>query len=242
MRLPAHDTMLGKIMRFPLACIPAGTKVRVLRGPLRGAKWIVGSGTNGCWLGTYESSQLRQFSAALNPGNVAYDIGANVGIYSLLASRRVGSAGYIYAFEPSERNLYFLRRHLILNRIENCLVIPAAVTEATGRRRFDSASWDPHMGRLSESGGSTVQALSLDSFTYSDQIVRPPTLMKIDVEGAELEVLRGGMRILEEHRPSIFLETHGDSLHSECKKFLGARGYVIEEQPGRIVASPRPIN
>jgi len=119
---------------------------------LRGRKWIAGAGSHACWAGTYEVARLRAFAAATTQGAVVYDVGANVGIYSLLASSRVGPRGMVYAFEPLERNLTYLRRHLILNDVQNCLILETAVCNMEGTRRFSAASWDFSMGRLSPEG------------------------------------------------------------------------------------------
>src|SRR5580700_3209935 len=95
--------MLAKFLRFPLSLIPPEAEVRILRGPLRGKKWIKGAGPNAYWVGTYEVARLRALANAVSPGTVVYDVGANVGIYSLLASLRAGPSGKVYAFEPLER-------------------------------------------------------------------------------------------------------------------------------------------
>lgn len=103
--MSSSGALLAKIVRLPLSLIPCGAEVRVLRGPLRGMRWIKGSGPNACWFGTYEVSRLRTFANLIGDGAVVYDVGANVGIYSLLASLRAGPSGRVYAFEPLERNL-----------------------------------------------------------------------------------------------------------------------------------------
>lgn len=88
--------------------IPREAQVRILRGPLGGRKWIVGAGPNSCWIGTYEVACLCALANAVTNGNVVCDIGANVGIYTLVASLRVGPHGKVYAFEPLEQNLTYL--------------------------------------------------------------------------------------------------------------------------------------
>src|SRR6202011_1470817 len=114
--------LLAKILRLPLSLIPRETQVRVLRGPLRGMKWIKGAGPNAYWFGTYEVARVRAFANIVTQGAVVYDVGANVGIYSLLASLRAGTSGRVYAFEPLGRNLQHLRRHIAPNTLQNCTV------------------------------------------------------------------------------------------------------------------------
>src|SRR6266568_1109680 len=76
----------GRILRTFLRLVPREMVVPVLQGRLRGARWIVGSSTHGCWLGTYESPKQHAFAAALRPGDLVVDAGANAGFYTLLAA------------------------------------------------------------------------------------------------------------------------------------------------------------
>ncbi len=234
-------TFASKILRLPLSLIPPETELRILRGPLRGKKWLKGAGPNAQWVGSYEVDRLREFAAAITPGDVVYDVGANVGIYSLLASSRVGSSGCVYAFEPLERNLHYLRRHIELNHVQNCTVLPSAVCNQQGTLAFSAASWEPSMARLSPNGEIKVPATTLDTCIFEDKF-RPPALLKIDVEGAEFEVLQGATRTLTEFHPTIFLEIHGGELHRDCREFLLAKGYNVKEGYGQITATwPRHV-
>ncbi len=119
--MSSSGALLAKILRLPLSLIPREAEVRILRGPLRGMKWIKGSGPNAYWFGTFEVARVRAFANTVTQGAVVYDVGANVGIYSLLASLRAGPSGRVYAFEPLERNLQYLRRHI------NALVLRSRV-------------------------------------------------------------------------------------------------------------------
>lgn len=234
----APATLLAKILRLPLALISPEAEVRILRGPLRGKKWIKGAGPNAYWVGTYEVARVRAFANAVTPGSVVYDVGANVGIYSLLASLRVGPSGMVYAFEPMERNLRYLRRHVTLNNLQNCIVHEKAVCNTEGTRPFRAAALESSMARLSPDGEILVPSTTLDNCVYGEKPVRPPDVIKIDVEGAELEVLQGSSRALAEFQPTIFLEIHGTQLHADCRAFLLARGYRIKEGYGQLTATP----
>lgn len=111
----------------------------ILQGPLRGKRWIVSSSTAGCWLGSYELDKQRRFATTLRPGHVVYDLGANAGFYTLLASKLVGRSGHVVAFEPLPENLAALRRHLELNGVDNVTVMDAAVWSSGGTVRFTPA-------------------------------------------------------------------------------------------------------
>jgi FkbM family methyltransferase len=236
----SSGTLLAKILRLPLSLIPPETEVRILRGPLRGKKWIAGAGPNACWFGTYEVDRLRAFKNAVSQGAVVYDVGANVGIYSILASLRVGPSGRVYAFEPLDRNLQHLRRHITLNNLLNCFILDEAVCNREGTLPFSAAAWNSSMGRLSPDGEILVRSTTLDSCIYGEKGFAPPDIVKIDVEGAEFEVLEGASRALTEFHPTIFLEIHGTQLHVECRAFLHARGYRVEEGYAMLTATWGP--
>jgi FkbM family methyltransferase len=225
--LISHETLLGKVIRLPFKLIPAGAVVRVLRGPARGKRWISDSSTRGFWLGYWELENQRRFAARLRPGDVVYDIGAHVGLYTLISSSKVGPNGHVYAFEPFPRNAEYLRRHIELNQLSNCTAVEAAVTDLAGRQHFDPTNHDSS-GHLSESGEVTVQTLSLDEFVFGSRGRRPPNAAKINAEGAELEVLQGGQRTITEFSPVIFLSTHSENVDRRCCEFLQSAGYSLE--------------
>jgi FkbM family methyltransferase len=236
--MSSSGALLAKILRLPLSLIPPEAEVRILRGPLRGMRWIKGSGPNAYWLGTYEVARVRAFANTVTQGAVVYDVGANVGIYSLLASLRAGPSGRVYAFEPLGRNLQYLRRHITLNNLQNCTVLEEAVCNQEGTRSFSAAAWESSMARLSPDGEIRVPSTTLDSCIYGERRLRPPDILKIDVEGAELEVLEGSHRALAEFHPAIFLEIHGTQLHADCRAFLSKKGYHLDEAYGQLLATP----
>lgn len=226
----SNKSFLGKALRFPLQLIPAETVVPVLQGRLRGKKWIVGSSHHGCWLGSYEDTKRRYFERTLKQGSIVYDIGANVGFYTLLASVLVGTTGKVFAFEPAPRNLRYLRAHLRLNLVENVRTIEAAVSDRVGVAHFDEAS-GPCTGRLAEGGELLVRTVSVDEL-FSIGELPPANFIKVNVEGSEARVLRGAKNMLSVHRPTIFLATHGKETHAECCQLLRSLGYRLEPLGG----------
>jgi hypothetical protein len=131
-----RHTLPGRMLRAPLRLIPSDLVVPVVQGPLRGARWVVGSSTHGCWLGCYEAKSQAVCVRHVSPGLVAFDLGANAGFYTLLFSRLVGSRGRVYAFEPSPRALRYLRRHVSLNALGNVVVREMAVGAVSGEVTF----------------------------------------------------------------------------------------------------------
>jgi hypothetical protein len=93
------------------------------------------------------------------------------------------------------------------------------------------------MAHLAPDGELVVPITTLDACIYGELQLRRPDVLKIDVEGAELEVLEGANRAITEFHPKIFLEIHGTQLHADCSALLKAQGYSVEESYGQLTAS-----
>ncbi|HEY0371125.1 MAG TPA: FkbM family methyltransferase [Thermoanaerobaculia bacterium] len=217
-------SFLGRAIRLPLRLVPRDAVLRVLSGPLLGRRWIAGAATNGCWLGTYERFAQRIFVEHVRPGSVVYDVGANAGFFTLLASKLAGPSGAVYAFEPMERNLRYIREHLRLNRTGNVHVVPMAVSDRTGPVRF-AAAHNPAMGGLAASGEIEVQSTTLDEWAST---MAPPSFIKMDIEGAEHAALSGAVELLRSARPVILLSEHGWEQHERCGLLLESLGYELK--------------
>jgi FkbM family methyltransferase len=144
----------------------------------------------------------------IQPGDVVVDCGAHHGLATLLFARKVGPDGTVIAIEANPRNATVLRRNLKLNDIENVQVIDAAAADKVGKLKIATHSNSSIIARSSKSrqNVTTVSAVTLDSVILD--IV--PKFLKIDVEGAELLVLRGARRILA-NRPNLDVELHCES-------------------------------
>jgi FkbM family methyltransferase len=235
----SNTSLIGKILRLPLRLIPRRMVVPILQGPLRGKKWIVGSGNHGYWLGSYELEKRGLFVKLVPPSGVMYDLGANVGYYTLLCAVLAGPRGRVFAFEPLPRNLEYLRRHLALNRIENATIVEAAVADRSGTVRFEEDA-STSKGRIGAGGALEVRSIALDEWTAREARPRPD-LLKIDIEGAELLALQGARKILAEKHPIIFLSTHSGKVHKDCLAFLESFGYRIVPVDRRPVERSRDV-
>lgn len=162
----------------------------ILSGPLRGVRWRLDGGGKVLRVlsGTYEPEQTRRALELVRRGATVFDVGAHIGYYTLLFSRLAGPGGRVVAFEPSPRNLPVLRWHVARNGCANVRVEAAAVSAETGSARF-TADTGSGTGRLAESGTVEVRTIRLDD--YVDAGGPMPDVLKIDVEGAELDVLLG---------------------------------------------------
>jgi FkbM family methyltransferase len=213
----SNTTMLGRIARLPLKLLPPELIVPIPVGELRGKKWIVGSQRHACWIGTYERLFQTIVARHVKVGSVFHDVGANVGFYSLLASALVKD-GTVYAFEPVPKNIYYLKRHLQLNRIGNVKVFEVAISDQVGTEQFLEEQTRA-MGHLSDQGNYRVRTSTIDALIESGRVA-PPDYIKMDIEGAEFKALLGARKCFQRCRPTLFLATHGQEVHEACCRLL----------------------
>lgn len=224
--MPRFFELLGTIVRLPLQLVPRNAIVRIRSGALRGWHWIAGSAPHGSWLGTYEEHVQLLFCQRIRPGDVVLDIGANVGFFTLLSSKLVGPDGHVYAFEPFPRNVYYLERHVRLNDVTNVTVQSLAIAATTGNARFGDGE-NASQARLSVIGELTVRTASLDDLLADGRIPRPD-FIKMDIEGAEGDALRGAAGLLSRGPLTIVLSTHGYAQHELCWSILKDAGFNLD--------------
>jgi FkbM family methyltransferase len=220
------DTFAGKVARFPFRLLPTGMSVPILQGPLRGKKWILGSQRHAFWLGGYEPEMQELMARELRQGSTFYDVGANVGFYSLLSSFQI-NPGKVFAFEPLPANVGFLSKHLELNRVNNVQIFQLAISDEVGTANFQSERTGA-MGRLDSSGDVQVKVSTLDALLQSGEI-SPPDYIKMDIEGLEFRALLGAKDCFGKFRPTLFLATHGAEINAQCRRLLSSWNYKVRE-------------
>ncbi len=230
-------------LRWLIHRVPPTAVMRVLQGPLRGARWVAGASDAGCWLGSYEAEVQQLLVARVRPGAVVYDLGANAGFFTLLAARLAGPTGKVYAFEPLPANLEILRRHVALNRCANVTVVPAAVSDRDGRARFEGAGSTARLAGDTAAGAIDVATVRIDSLIARGELA-PATLVKLDVEGGELAALQGMAGLLRDARPPLLLELHGRhidgvDIDTACRELLRQQRYELIRRGRELLAEPR---
>ncbi|MFH1226417.1 MAG: FkbM family methyltransferase [Planctomycetota bacterium] len=206
----SRSSFIGALLRKLLSCLPKGFIMPVLQGPMKGMRWIVGSQTHGMWLGSYEIDKQLAIKNHLKPGQVFYDVGANVGYYSLLASKYVEASGSVVAFEPLPQNLEYLSSHARLNKLSNLTIIPMALSDHSGKDKF-SYKEDASSCHITPEGNIEVSVTTLDKLLKEEPILLP-NIIKVDIEGAEIDFLKGAIDTLIVHRPLIFMAIHSPQL------------------------------
>jgi FkbM family methyltransferase len=183
-------------------------------------------------LGTTEKACQAVLAERLRPGDVFYDLGANIGLFSLLAARSTGPTGKVFSFEPDVQVAERLRRNAARNGLSNITVVEMGVWSASGTLNFvsaDSSSPDRGVGSFvpndAVATGSPVRCISLDDFTQS---APPPCAIKCDVEGAEVETFRGAQNLLGTQHPWILCELHSRSNDEAWRLLVRRFGYTFE--------------
>ena len=218
--------------------------------------------------GSFEPNEFAFLDRVLRPGMTFIDIGANEGLYTLFAARRVGQ---VVSVEPSSRERRNLERNVVRNGLGNVTIVPTALAAEAGSARLQIAS-TVHGGHNTLGGFAYEGAAAVDSEEVNvetlDALVRRLALarvdaIKIDVEGAELKVLTGGRGLLAKTRPILLIEANegalqgqGASTHAllDLLRTLDYEIHVFSEQTGEverleeggmpsanIVALPRPL-
>ena len=209
--------------------------VPVLKGPLKHSILPKTSASENLamLLGRYEPTVVLELLSA-GPIDVAYDVGAHFGFMSLALSKLVGKTGRVFAFEPIPENRVAIDRLIDMNRLHQVVqVIPLALGESNGKKRMLLRECSS-MHQLEEAyqgkghniySTVDVESCTLDSFIFERG--KPfPQLIKIDVEGAEVPVLKGAVKTLEVHKPTFVIEIHGSQNALKIWKLLQATGYT----------------
>ena len=181
----------------------------------------------------YESRLMREY---LKPGMTVYNIGANLGYYTILASECVGPMGKVFAFDPAPENFELLRRTVSENRLTNVELFPSAVGAAKGSATLSLSrtnSGDHQLQNIPSRNHIVVDVTSIDTFVTEGHL--PPDAIIMDVQGAEFDVLRGASEQLASAKSLIlfteFWHTGLDERHpngaAEMLTTLGRAGFQI---------------
>jgi len=174
--------------------------------------------------GEYSEGEVQVFRNALRPGDVAIDVGANVGALTVPMAKLVGEGGLIYAFEASEANLKLLRRNVDQNGLGAVVnVQPWAASDKIGVLNVDKQSALHAYCRPDINEGEfEVACITIDSLNLSKL-----KLIKIDVDGHELQVLNGAVETISNCKPIIYIENEIAQKREELVAWLIDHGYRL---------------
>ena len=241
--------------------LPDGALRRWLRGAYRGAIHLAsgGRGISAALPGgetvrllaayryvTWNPAEYAAFRAAAKSGDIALDVGANAGAYALLLGQWVRPGGRVFAFEPAPETFTGLAEHVRLNGLESTVTpVRAAAAAHTGTAIF-SVDGFSGANRLADAGdGERVETVTIDDFCARENV--RPSFIKIDVEGAELDVLRGarqtiraagdGLALFVEMHPAIWPDLGITPAHVQAElDAQGLRAVPLRDDVGDIWA------
>lgn len=188
--------------------------------------------------GTYEDEINKLIRISLKPGDVALDIGGNIGLQSIRMSKATGENGKVYAFEPLKHLQEKFIKNIHLNKADNVKLFPFALSNIESEADFsiDKGNWNQGTFSIADNnGGTEIQHVFIK---IADEIpdikaLTKADLIKIDVEGFEYQVLLGLKQTIEKHKPRIIFEydsnywlKHGQNIE-DCFSFLSNLNYTF---------------
>lgn len=238
-RLP----IVGSLMRGAAErVLPVGERVwvQIPKGPAQGLWLQVDARFEPHFLdGQYEWQAQEVLLEHLRHGCCFYDVGAHVGFFSLLAARIVGGSGLVVAFEPDPQNAEILREAAQRNRMPQLRVVEAAVWSSSGPIEFQrahaaSGRVDGQVGPVAnwrDDDRVCVDGVSLDDFVLRGE-APPPDFLKVDIEAAESEALKGASRLFDTFAPLLLCEVHNVSNEAAIREWLAQRRYQFKRLQG----------
>ena len=206
----------------------------------------IGFGLNISHLEQREKEIAGKILRKIDP-QVVWDIGANIGTWSLFFSSICGESTEIRCFEPDPQNVRFLKLNRKENNIRNWIVRPLALSNREGAATFFADPVCGATGTLEQDRDfigtryhAEMVAIEARTTTVDAEIAsgaRPPQFMKIDVEGHELEVLKGAQNTLNFQRPSLIFETTPNN--ADISAFFKALDYELFDLDGKRIAEPQ---
>jgi FkbM family methyltransferase len=223
----AWDAVLDRLPGDRLVCVfPGGERIR-LAAAHRHVTWNL--------------QEYDAFRQSVRAGDTVLDIGANLGAYSLLFGHWVGPSGLVHAFEPAPLTRAGLARHVGINGFDDRVRVHGeAVTQAEGRARFlaDGLHGDNRLTGGSAGPGSVeIATTSIDAFCRHTG--RLPSLIKVDVEGAELDVLRGARETIAAAGPGLALYVE---MHPHLWPSFGVTREAVEGELARQGLCPERLD
>lgn len=213
---------------------PSESRAFACQGPLEGYRMFIDWNRYRSFVyGTWEPAVAKVVSEIVKKGMTVIDVGAHHGYYSLYFAKRVGPTGRVFSFEPVPENFVLLRKNIALNDVSWIEVFPNAAFSCTKDISFAAPDESANSGEGSLSEGNKgrqiqVHAVTLDSFCAS--VHGLPDVIKMDVEGAELDVLLGAKDTLAHCSPKLLIELHhfdGNVAAHPVPGFLQGLGYEV---------------
>ncbi len=211
------------------------TEHTITGGPIQGLRFLAAKRvfySKWFWDGTFEKETCVFLRTTTTRDAICYDIGANIGYHALVMAEAAEN-GKVYAFEPIPQVCEILKKNIDINHKQNITIVPKVVARVVGKIqlgldtsidqaaiKFATNSENHRTREIIECDGDT-----LDNFVSVGNT--PPSLIKIDVEGAEVDVLQGAHGILAQYHPLVLCETHGQAAARGVHEILCEHAYEL---------------
>jgi FkbM family methyltransferase len=180
--------------------------------------------------GEFSEAEVDLFRCILKPGDVVIDVGANIGSHTLAFSRLVGDQGTVIAFEPERNNFYTLCGNVAVNNLKHVFPFQQALSNQAGIINVPELDYQ----RTTNFGGVELDKDYSKAAHYpvvctmlDDVGVEKCNLIKVDVEGMEKQVLEGGLKKIEKHKPFLYIEDDRQDKTEELRKLIKSLGYKM---------------
>ena len=213
-----------------------GATIRILATSRPERKWRARACAKEPWTVAWLDNRVR-------PGDVVFDLGANVGVFSFIAATRLSGRGTVVAFEPAYANYARLCENIVLNAFEAIVIpVPLPVSNANGLQAFSHRSLEPGQSRHGFSGtpwspgegASKYYTQPMLAMTLDDLVERfglpAPTHVKIDVDGAERQVLEGATRTLSDASVQSLMIEIEVGYRDEIRRRLDSFGFRLRSK------------
>lgn len=204
-------------------------------GPIKGRRICIAFEISPrMYLGIDEPWIAKLVQDLINPGDVVYDIGAHIGYTCLLFAQRLAGRGAVHAFEVLPSTVEFLRKTVEANEFNNIVVHQVGLGLSTQTLKLaigPTAMTDIYSTPREKERTELCEITSLDLYVKQNKLP-PPSLVKIDIEGAEIDCLNGGRDLINKYKPTMLIEFHELSLLKKGYNLLGSWGYSLTTQNG----------
>jgi FkbM family methyltransferase len=221
----------GLFGRFPISFTVRGHSVAMV---------AAGQIAECVWRGAFEACERDFAEREIKPGMRVLNIGANAGLYTVLASKLAGHDGAVHAFEPASRNFNLLEKNIELNRCHNVAAHRIALSNFQGQLSLNSDPLHPdldghfYVRRLNEPSPDSAEPLEIVPCTTLDEYwrsscggeMKPVDFIVIDVEGAELSVFEGARQTIEAS-PRLTMIMECTANIAETAALLGSFGFAF---------------
>jgi FkbM family methyltransferase len=183
----------------------------------------------------HEARVLAMLAKIIKPGATVYDVGANIGLFSLRFARWAGADGHVYCIEANPLCVYFLRANMARHGTRNFDILPVCMLDRSRLTEFTISYGNNLLGVAQDSPFSAkpghhvhVESDSLDHLIASLRL-RPPDFIKVDIEGAEGTAVAGMLETIARSRPVLMFELHGRTAAAATLAHLAPAGYRYHE-------------